>query len=123
MFPALRPDPERIFLGPRPGRLVTTTLHLRFGDDESSALSRDLVVLVADTTRIFRRCSRCHPPREASCSNRAPEYSGYSVEVPFLPGCFSQGRTVEEAMRNIREAIECYLEASEPVAVTRSAGC
>lgn len=46
-----------------------------------------------------------------------PEYSGYSVEVPFLPGCFSQGRTVEEAMRNIREAIECYLEASDPVAV------
>ena len=35
---------------------------------------------------------------------------GYVVEVPSLPGCYSQGETVEESLQNIREAID--LEAS-----------
>ena len=35
---------------------------------------------------------------------------GYSVLVPSLPGCFSQGDTFEEAVKNIQEAIELYLE-------------
>ena len=35
---------------------------------------------------------------------------GYSVSVPHLPGCFSQGKTFEEAKTNIKEAIELYLE-------------
>lgn len=35
---------------------------------------------------------------------------GYSVSVPSLPGCFSQGDTFEEATKNIKEAIELYLE-------------
>jgi predicted RNase H-like HicB family nuclease len=34
---------------------------------------------------------------------------GYSVEVPALPGCYSEGDTEEEALANIREAIECCL--------------
>lgn len=38
---------------------------------------------------------------------------GYTVYVPALPGCISEGDTVEEAMRNIREAIELYLEPVE----------
>lgn len=38
------------------------------------------------------------------------EDSGYSVSVPALPGCFSQGDTFEEARKNIREAIELYKE-------------
>ena len=38
------------------------------------------------------------------------ETGGYSVWVPNLPGCASQGDTVEDAMKNIREAIELYLE-------------
>ncbi len=36
---------------------------------------------------------------------------GYSVAVPALPGCYSQGETVEESMANIREAAEGHLEA------------
>lgn len=36
---------------------------------------------------------------------------GYSVSVPGLPGCWSQGATEEEALENIREAIREYLEA------------
>lgn len=39
------------------------------------------------------------------------EEGGYWVEVPALPGCYSQGDTVEEAMHNIKEAIECHLIA------------
>jgi len=35
---------------------------------------------------------------------------GYSVWVPELPGCASQGETFEEALKNIREAIELYLQ-------------
>jgi predicted RNase H-like HicB family nuclease len=35
---------------------------------------------------------------------------GYTVYVPSLPGCISEGDTFDHAMRNIREAIELYLE-------------
>lgn len=35
---------------------------------------------------------------------------GFSVVVPELYGCFSQGETFEEAQKNIKEAIELYLE-------------
>lgn len=38
---------------------------------------------------------------------------GYTVTVPALPGCISEGDTREEALRNIREAIELYLEPVE----------
>ena len=34
---------------------------------------------------------------------------GYWVEVPALPGCYSQGETVDEATENIKEAIEAHL--------------
>ena len=40
-----------------------------------------------------------------------PKEGGYWVEVPALPGCFSQGETVEEALKNVREAIEAHLQA------------
>ncbi len=35
---------------------------------------------------------------------------GYSVSCPTLPGCWSQGESEEEAIQNIRIAIEEYLE-------------
>ncbi len=38
---------------------------------------------------------------------------GYTVYVPSLPGCISEGETVEEALANIKEAIELYLEPVE----------
>ena len=39
-----------------------------------------------------------------------PEEGGYSVMVPMLPGCHTQGETVAEALTNAREAIEGHLE-------------
>ena len=38
---------------------------------------------------------------------------GYSVSVPGLPGCWSQGVTEEEALINIQDAIKEYLKARE----------
>ncbi|MDD2388765.1 MAG: type II toxin-antitoxin system HicB family antitoxin [Desulfobacterales bacterium] len=38
---------------------------------------------------------------------------GYTVYVPGLPGCISEGNTRKEAMINIKEAIELYLEPVE----------
>ena len=35
----------------------------------------------------------------------------YVVECPALPGCVSQGRTREEALKNIQDAIQGYLES------------
>ena len=37
------------------------------------------------------------------------EEGGYWVDVPSLPGCFSQGETIDEAMKNAREAIELHI--------------
>ena len=41
----------------------------------------------------------------------AASEGGFVAIVPALPGCHTQGETLEEAERNIREAIELYLES------------
>jgi predicted RNase H-like HicB family nuclease len=50
------------------------------------------------------------------------DYKGYVAEVPELPGCFSQGKTMEEAMENVRDAIQGVLhvmaESGEPYTPT-----
>ena len=43
----------------------------------------------------------------------AYEEGGYTVYVPSLPGCISEGGTKDEALANIREAIELYIEPVE----------
>ena len=42
------------------------------------------------------------------------EEGGYWAEVPVLPGCASQGETMDELIVNIREAIAGWLEAEAP---------
>ena len=37
--------------------------------------------------------------------------SGYVIYAPALKGCVSQGKTQEEALKNIKEAMEAYIEA------------
>jgi antitoxin HicB len=53
------------------------------------------------------------PSREYEVVLIPEEEGGYSVTVPALPGCVSQGETREEALAMIREAIEGYLESLE----------
>jgi len=38
------------------------------------------------------------------------EEGGFAVYVPCLPGCVSEGETEQEALQNIREAVELYLD-------------
>ena len=41
------------------------------------------------------------------------EEGGFTVYVPLLPGCISEGNTFEEAVENIEEAVELYLETDD----------
>jgi predicted RNase H-like HicB family nuclease len=41
------------------------------------------------------------------------EIGYYAAEVPALPGCLSQGKTREEAIANVKEAVEGWLEVME----------
>jgi predicted RNase H-like HicB family nuclease len=56
--------------------------------------------------------------RYTAIVEREPD-GGFVVSVPVLPGCVSQGDTKEEAIANITEAIELYVEdclaAGDPV--------
>ncbi len=42
-----------------------------------------------------------------------PEEGGFTVTVPSLPGCITEGDTLEEAMANAREAISLFLRVLE----------
>ena len=46
------------------------------------------------------------------------EDGGWIAEVPSLPGCFSQGDTKEEAVENIRDAIETWIEGAREAGMT-----
>jgi len=41
------------------------------------------------------------------------EEGGYTISVPALPGCISEGDNIDRALANIQEAIELYLEPLE----------
>lgn len=45
------------------------------------------------------------------------EDGGYTVTVPSLPGCISEGESREDALANIREAIQFYLESAWSVTI------
>ena len=61
---------------------------------------------------------RVHP-KKARGSQPLPiviekdEEGMFTVECPVLPGCYTQGRTHEEALKNIQEVIELILEEEE----------
>lgn len=45
------------------------------------------------------------------------DYEGYVADAMDLPGCVSQGKTLEEAKRNIKDAIKAYIEVEQEKAV------
>ena len=45
------------------------------------------------------------------------EEGGFWAEVPALPGCVTQGETMDEIRENLREAIEGWLEAGAPESI------
>jgi predicted RNase H-like HicB family nuclease len=49
------------------------------------------------------------------------EDGGYTVSVPSLPGCISEGDTREDALANIRDAVQLYLEPVEDDTAGRDA--
>ena len=46
---------------------------------------------------------------------------GYAIWVPGLPGCWSQGKSEEEALENIKDAIQAYLETVEELSKDKEA--
>jgi predicted RNase H-like HicB family nuclease len=81
--------------------------------------------LVDPGTKSIMRCEygRCAKLSVAECQEirhvryrvliEQDEDGAYTVEVPALPGCISQGRTRTEAIDNIKEAILAYVESLE----------
>jgi predicted RNase H-like HicB family nuclease len=60
-------------------------------------------------TRLPKLCENCRVERYATVIHEDPE-GGFWAEVPALPGCYSQGETMDELMANVREAIAGVLE-------------
>lgn len=61
------------------------------------------------------------PPMTLKAIIHEAEEGGYWAEVPALPGCVTQGETIEEVTLNLREAIEGWLSVETPeTAVTQS---
>ena len=56
-----------------------------------------------------------------SIIHEEPE-GGYSAEVPVLPGCYTDGETLEEVQANLREAIQLYLEVAGESSVNLPSG-
>ncbi|NEU75911.1 type II toxin-antitoxin system HicB family antitoxin [Hassallia byssoidea VB512170] len=46
---------------------------------------------------------------------------GYAIWCPALPGCWSQGETEEEALENIKDAIQVYLDTLEELTLDAEA--
>jgi predicted RNase H-like HicB family nuclease len=46
-----------------------------------------------------------------------PEAGGFSAEVPALPGCYTDGETLDEVRANLREAIEGWLASAHDAAL------
>jgi predicted RNase H-like HicB family nuclease len=46
------------------------------------------------------------------------EDGGWVAEVPSLPGCISQGNTREEVIKNVRDAIDTWIDGAQQVGMT-----
>ena len=53
----------------------------------------------------------------------AAEEGGYWAEIPELPGCFSQGETLDEIKENIRESALAWMQGALSLAFSRPIPC
>jgi len=70
--------------------------------------------LMVNIIKLYFRYFRCFCLRKKTSYTlifHQAEEGGYWVEAPALPGCYSQGESIEETIKNIREAIEAHIEA------------
>ena len=51
-----------------------------------------------------------HPPVSYRALVHPEKEGGFWAEVPDLPGCFTQGETLDEIYRNLAEAVACHLD-------------
>jgi predicted RNase H-like HicB family nuclease len=80
-------------------------------------LALSLPLIIAILMRFFRSRregllagSRYHHGMKLQIVLEPSDEGGYTAYVPTLPGCISEGNSRDEALSNIREAIELYLE-------------
>ena len=59
----------------------------------------------------MKKKATLHNIRHFTIVIEADETGGYYAFCPSLPGCYSQGETLEEARQNAQEAIQCHLES------------
>jgi predicted RNase H-like HicB family nuclease len=52
-----------------------------------------------------------------------PEAGGYTVTIPALPGCITQGETVEQCIERAQEAIAGYIESHYGASSSYSSSC
>jgi predicted RNase H-like HicB family nuclease len=84
---------------------------LRASDDTSDDTADDTEV----TSFRGGNGSPYHHRMKVKIVLEASDEGGFTAYVPALPGCISEGDDRDEALRNVREAIELYREALEPV--------
>jgi predicted RNase H-like HicB family nuclease len=60
-----------------------------------------------------KRCERMRPMRTYTIVVEPEEESGYMVSVPALPGCFTQGRSLDECRERAAEAIALHIAGLE----------
>ena len=75
------------------------------------ALSQYHMASILPRTGIFIKYNTLYLYMDLTVILEPQEEGGYTVYVPSLPGCVSEGDTKEEALANIKEAIELYLES------------
>ncbi len=69
------------------------------------------------TIRAKKRPASRSSPKQLPVIIEKGEDGFYVVECPVLQGCYTQGKSIDEALRNIREVIELLLEEDEARAV------
>lgn len=70
--------------------------------------------MIKPSANVLRQLTMSRSVLEFSAVIIEDETGGYVALVPELPGCHTQGDTLEEVMSNIKEAIELYLETLTP---------